>query len=309
MNGIVLFVGDVNVDLMMGGLKTPPAVDREVTCSSFNLTMGSSVVIAAANFAGLGGSAAAAGLAGDDEYGRFMISGMKERGIDTSLVHVTSDTGTGVTVNLIYENTRTQITYPGTIATFEDTSEIEAQIGKFAHFHFSGVYQQHKFRPKLAGLLKLIHAAGATASLDPQWDPLEQWEGLAEWLPLLDYFFVNEAEAASITGETDSSAAFSRLVATTPSPIEKLGSLGAMISLEGKPTIVPTYTVPVCDTTGAGDAFAAGVLYARLVKERDLYTSVRFANAVAARNCTEEGGINSCPTYDEILHFLESYSE
>ncbi|HUX51639.1 MAG TPA: carbohydrate kinase family protein [Spirochaetia bacterium] len=305
----VLFVGDINVDLMLGGLEMPPAIDREVTCASFALTMGSSIVITAANYSGLGGSAAVAGLVGDDDYGRFMIAGMNERSIDTSLVQTSHAVGTGVTVNLIYRETRTQITYPGTIATFEDISEIESRIGEYSHIHFSGVYQQHKFRPKIEGLLKLARASGATASLDPQWDPLEKWEFLETWLPYLEYFFVNEDEAISFTREREPDQAIARLSGMTQRPICKIGARGAILPVNGDTVIIPTYEVPIHDTTGAGDAFAAGVLYARLEKGMGLAESVRFANAVAARNCTEEGGVNSCPTFDEINHFMETRGE
>lgn len=305
----VLFIGDINVDLMMGGLETLPVVDREVTASSFSLTMGSSVVITAANFAGLGGSAAVAGLAGSDDYGRFMIEGMKARGIDTDLVQQTDETGTGVTVNLIYRDTRTQITYPGTIATFEDTAEIEAKLGRYDHVHLSGVYQQHRFRPKIKAFLELVHQSGATTSLDPQWDPAERWELLRDWLPLLDYFFVNEDEAISITGEKDAEHALMGLSKSTARPICKVGGRGALAIADGRLAELPAYRVTIRDTTGAGDAFAAGVLFAQLEKGMDPIESVRFANAVAARNCTKEGGINSCPSFDEIIHFMETNGE
>ncbi len=310
MNNTVLFVGDINVDLMMGGLESPPAVDREVTCATLALTMGSSVVIAAANYAGLGGSAAVAGLSGDDEYGRFMMAGMKERGLDTSLVQVSHEVGTGLTVNLIFDQTRTQITYPGTIATFEDISAIEANIDRYAHFHFSGVYQQHRFRPQLTALLEMIRDSGATASLDPQWDSSEKWEMIEEWLPLLTYFFVNEDEATSITGTASVADAFERLKTLTACPICKLGARGAIFAdADGATRTTPSFGVDVHDTTGAGDAFAAGVLFGGIERGMGLEESVRFANAVAARNCTEEGGINSCPSYEEITRFLENYSE
>lgn len=305
----LLFIGDVNVDLMLGGLESPPLIDREVTCSSFAVTMGSSVVITAANYAGLGGAAFVAGLAGRDEYGDFMIDAMKARGIDTTLVQTTTETGTGVTVNLIYGDTRTQITYPGTIATFEDTADVEARLEQFSHFHFSGVYQQHKFRPKITDLLDLIHASGATASLDPQWDPREEWELLDQWLPRLDYFFVNEDEARSITGESDATRAVRRISESTPCPICKVGSAGAVVIQQDVELAVPTYRVTVTDTTGAGDAFAAGFLFARLEKDMELPESVQFANAVAAHNCMLAGGVNACPRFDEITRFMETHLE
>ena len=43
----VLYVGDINVDVMMGGLASFPMADKEITCDSFDVVMGSSAVIAA----------------------------------------------------------------------------------------------------------------------------------------------------------------------------------------------------------------------------------------------------------------------
>lgn len=305
----MLFIGDINVDLMLGGLASPPLIDREVTCSSFSLTMGSSVVITAANYAGLGGRSSVAGLAGRDDYGDYMMREMQARGLDTSLVQRTSEERTGVTVNLIHASTRTQITYPGTIATFEDTAEIEKRIGEFDHAHFSGVYQQHRFRPHLTRLLDLLHEAGVTTSLDPQWDPREEWELLERWLPRLDYFFVNRDEACSITGQEDPTQALRELAESTACPICKVGEAGALLFDGPRCVTVPPYPVSIRDTTGAGDAFAAGFLYARLERQTEMVDAVRFANAAAARNCTMEGGVNSCPPYEEIQRFMETHSE
>jgi len=38
----VLFVGEINMDIIMGGLPSLPVTGREITCVSFDLTMGSS---------------------------------------------------------------------------------------------------------------------------------------------------------------------------------------------------------------------------------------------------------------------------
>ena len=50
----VLFVGDINVDIIMGGLASLPVVDREISYERFEITMGSSAVFAACTYACLG---------------------------------------------------------------------------------------------------------------------------------------------------------------------------------------------------------------------------------------------------------------
>jgi sugar/nucleoside kinase (ribokinase family) len=303
----VLFVGDINVDLMASGLESLPMVDREITCDSFSIGMGSSAVIAAANYRGLGGSAAVAGLRGDDDYGRFMAEQMEAHGIDISLVQTTREASTGVTINLIHKGTRTQITYAGAIAAFGDTSGIERRIREFAHVHFSGPYQQHALRPRLARLLRIVKEAGVGASLDPQWDATECWEHMDEWLRLVDYFFANRDEALSITRAHSESEAIQILRGRTSCPLVKLGDQGALVWTGDQAVRVPPIDIDLRDTTGAGDAFAAGFLYGRIELGRSLEQSARLANAVAARNCTMEGGVNACPPLVDIQRFAEEH--
>lgn len=68
---------------------------------------------------------------------------------------------------------------------------------------------------------------------------------------------------------------------------------------------VPAFDVPVTDTTGAGDAFTAGLIHARMLADLDLRAVGRFAHAVAALNCTSTGAHTGSPTLSEVEAFLE----
>lgn len=285
----------------MGGLESPPVLDREIRCSSFELALGSSAVISACAYASLGGSARLAGLAGQDDYGEFMLRGLEEFGVDTSLVERTSSVRTGVTVNLVYGSTRTQITYPGAIEQFDGSQLTAAAFDGLQHVHFAGIYQQTKLRSRLTHLLKLAVERGITTSLDPQWDATGRWEGMQEWLPLLSYLFVNEQEACSIAGVTTAEEAAERLARLTSCPLVKAGARGAYAILGGRVTRVPTYKVHVVDTVGAGDCFNAGFLYAVIEDAADLLTIVAFANATAARSCEFAGGTAARSTRADVL--------
>ncbi len=300
----VLFIGDINVDVMMGGMESLPIVDREVTCKTFDVVMGASTVICACAYRCLGGQVAFAGLAGNDDYGDFMLRGLREFGIDTGLVKRTSEVRTGVTVNLIYENTRTQVTYAGTIAAFEGP-DLDASVFRgFGHIHCAGVYLQTRFKPRITALLKLARSLGVSTSLDPQWDATENWQYMDEWLPLLTYLFVNQDEAISIAKASSLTKACQWLAARTHCPLIKTGKDGALVWTGNAVQSVPTRQVEVVDTTGAGDSFDAGFLFATLEKKMDLLAAVQFANAVAARSCTFVGGVNARSTYEDIVRFL-----
>ena len=300
----VLFVGDINVDIILGGLESPPIVDREITCSSYDLTLGSTAVICACAYASLGGSASFIGLAGNDEHGDFMLHEMEGFGINTRSVRRTDTVRTGVTVNLIHRDSRTQVTFPGTIAEF-DGADLGADLLRgFDHIHFAGPYQQTKLKPHIGRLLADATQRGMTTSVDPQWDAEERWEHMGEWLPHMSYLFVNEAEACSIAGTKDPQAAVRTLAGQTRCPIVKTGKNGCRVFLGDAPLEVPTCTISIVDSTGAGDSFDAGFLFAVLEKGLETLEACAFANAVGTRSCLFVGGVNARSTYEDIIHFI-----
>ncbi len=299
----VLFIGDINVDIIMGGLESQPLIDREIGCSSYQVAPGSTAVIAACSYATLGGNASFSGLAGEDEHGRFMLQAIAGFGVETELIRTTATVNTGVTVNLIHQETRTQITYPGTIAEF-DGQGIEGHLAGFDHLHFAGPYQQTKLRPRITALLQAASEAQVTVSLDPQWDARERWEHLPEWLPLLSYLFVNEAEAQSITSHATTEKALEALASQTTCPIVKAGRSGCYAYLEGRVAQVPTRAIRIVDSTGAGDCFDAGFLFCRLEKRMNLLEACRFACAMGTRSCLYVGGLAAPATYTQVIDFL-----
>jgi len=301
----VLFIGDINVDVMMGGMASLPVVDREVTCQSYDVVMGASTVLCACAYRSLGGEAAMVGLVGQDEYGDFMLRGLAGFGIATGLVKRTDRVRTGVTVNLIYESTRTQVTYPGTIAAFEGPDLEEAVFHGFDHIHCGGVYLQTSFKPRITALLELARKLGLTTSLDPQWDSTEQWQYMDEWMPLLTWLFVNQDEALSISKVASVEEACRWLAGRTHCPLVKLGKDGALIWNGEQAQAVRSWPVEVVDTTGAGDSFDAGFLYATLEKRMAPAEAGRFATAVAARSCMFVGGVNARSRYEDMLRFME----
>jgi ribokinase len=80
-----------------------------------------------------------------------------------------------------------------------------------------------------------------------------------------DLLLPNASEATALTGEPDPERAALRLAESVPEVVVKLGELGALWT-DGRETRhvdAPSVATPI-DTTGAGDAFAAGLLAARL---------------------------------------------
>lgn len=86
----------------------------------------------------------------------------------------------------------------------------------------------------------------------------------------------------------------------------KMGEQGAYALGEGqKGLFLPACMVPVVDSTGAGDAFNAG-LAVSMVKGMDLIASARFAVAVGALSAIRKGAQPSMPSLEEVEEFLRA---
>jgi 5-dehydro-2-deoxygluconokinase len=88
--------------------------------------------------------------------------------------------------------------------------------------------------------------------------------------------------------------------------IVKRGERGSSVFLhDGTVTNAPGFRVDVVNVLGAGDAFAAGVIYGYL-QGWDWYKSCRMGNACGAILVTKHGCANFNPTLKEAMRFIES---
>jgi sugar/nucleoside kinase (ribokinase family) len=137
------------------------------------------------------------------------------------------------------------------------------------------------------GVLKMVGATnsrGIPIIFDPatvggmQGVPVEE---ILSWCALMDTVIMNEEEAIYLSELSDCEAALNFFVELTPRAIIKRGSAGA-IGLErgGQIISVAAHTSAVVDTTGAGDAFAAGFIDA-FTGRRDFSYAMERASAVA----------------------------
>jgi sugar/nucleoside kinase (ribokinase family) len=82
----------------------------------------------------------------------------------------------------------------------------------------------------------------------------------------------------------------------------KLGDEGCYVTNGKEEHKIPGLTVPVVDTTGAGDAFCAGFLYGQL-KNKSLLECGKIGNFVASR-CVEKMGARQGLPYANDLELL-----
>jgi len=122
----------------------------------------------------------------------------------------------------------------------------------------------------------------------------------------LDGQFLPAAIQAAATHLDDPQAAARELLAQGPELlIVTQGERGCQVWTPEEHFQVPAFPVEVVDTTGAGDAFHGGFLYAML-QGWDLRRVALFANAVASLNCQTLGGQRGLPTLTRVEELLET---
>ena len=296
----ILFAGDGNIDFQMTGLSAPPQLDKEVLCTGFTAAIGGSTTICAAAYATLGGNASFCGLLGDDENGRLMERMLRGAGVELDLLRFTRERSTGVTVNLVHRRHENAGHLSRDPHHVDETDTILPALGGFSHIHLSGVYPLARFLPRITEVLAAARGAGLTTSVTTQWDQLQRWAHLSEWLPHLSWLFVNEEEALSITKKADVAAAWRDLASRTACPLITMGAAG--VFADGR--LSPSFRVEVRDTTGAGDTFAAAFLYAAKEKSMSFETAVRFGCAAAAVCCTFTGGVSPELRFGRVMELM-----
>jgi len=104
------------------------------------------------------------------------------------------------------------------------------------------------------------------------------------WLPLMNVLLLNEEEAIYLSGHSDIELALDELLQKSETVVIKRGSHGAVGKSRGGESIsVPAIPVDVVDTTGAGDAFAAGFI-SHFTTHHDLTRALLAGVEIAALN-------------------------
>jgi len=261
----VLVVGDVNVDIVIGGMAVLPALGTEELGEEFDFRGGGSSGNCAVALARIGVRTAFMGLLGKDPFGDFLVDNMRTLGVGTEYIRRTDRVKSGVTVSLSLAHDRAFATYLGTLgALCYDDLELGA-LAHARHLHLGSYYLLQGMRGSYCRLFEQAKRAGLSTSLDLGWDPAQKWNGeLPELLRWVDVFLPNQEEAMHVTDAPDPLAALAILADQVPVAVVKMGAQGAAAAQGRQSWQQPAWPVAVKDTTALGDCFNAGFLRAWL---------------------------------------------
>jgi sugar/nucleoside kinase (ribokinase family) len=297
----LVVLGDCNPDLLVAGAVEPEFGQVERIVDDAELVIGGSAAITACGAARLGLRTGLIGVVGNDFLGRFMREAVAEAGVDLSGISVDGRHRTGISVVLVRGDDRAILTALGTIPELSEEVVDRALLRAARHVHVSSYFLQHRLRAELPALLRDAKSAGATASIDPNWDPREEWDGgLLEALRDADLLFANAEEVRRIAGEDDVETAARKLAERGPQVVVKLGPDGALAVHGADVVRAPALRVDVADTVGAGDSFDAGFL-AGVLSGRSPEESLALACACGSLSTRAAGGTAAQPTLAEAI--------
>lgn len=290
----VMTFADVCADLIVTG-NVRPRFRQVEQFVNYSLQIGGSGAIFAAQMARLGGSTALLGWLGRDVFGEYVYAELKKTGIDVTRLKLHEEAQTCLGLALSEPNDRAILTHLGALnaATPDDLDPDLLQLCR--HWHIAGYFLLPHLQPAWKTWLELCRAKGVTTSLDTNWDPSERWLGVLELLPLIDVFLPNEAEALSISDQPDAYVAAQMLSDYGPLVVVKRGAEGAL-AIKGweqhelHASESPFRPARIIDTTGAGDNFDAGFLYAWL-RHEEIQACLNLAHRCAVSSLEFPGGI------------------
>ena len=246
----------------------------------------------------LGVTTALVGRIGTDDSAGLITHTWDRVGLNYSYVQRDPQLQTGVSVGLVDQQHQPRFVHtPGAnkLLSAEDLRVAEfAKRGTRAihiagYFVLPGLLDEYLQMP-----LCEARAHGIMTSLDVVRSPnMDNPQFLWPVMPCLDVFLCNAQEALRLTGEKEYTTAAKKLLSYGPQVvIVKLGALGCWVESNDISMLVPGISVDVVDTTGAGDAFAAGLI-AALLQAADLKSACHAANQAGARIAADYGCISA----------------
>ncbi|MGE5447899.1 MAG: adenosine kinase [Bacteroidales bacterium] len=251
----------------------------------------------------LGGSCGYIGKISDDEMGRFFVSDFKANNIDTHFFY--SATGTGHATGLISKDSeRTFGTYLGAaleLVPEEMTPQIFSQYGIL---HIEGyLVQNHAL---IEAAMKTAKENGLLVSIDmASFNIVEQNLEFLHTLvrDYVDIVFANEEEALAFTGQNPLDALES-IAQMCNIAVVKLGAQGSVIKTGERVIRIDAIPANSIDTTGAGDIYASGFLYA-LTQNLDLEVAGKIGSLLAANVVEVMGAKIPERTWERLLPQIE----
>ncbi len=238
------------------------------------------------------------GRVGDDLIGRYLVGYAESLGFDylnvradrarnTTLAFVELGAGGERRFSFFRKNTADHALPP-------EAAEEIARAANIVHIG-SLPLSEEDGRAFADKAIELAHAYGKKVSFDVNYrDDLFENEGqaadiYAKYIALADIVKLSEEEIEMFSCARSAEEMLQELAGENKTVFLTLGAAGSMACRGGKIFSQPSIEVKPVDTTGAGDAFMAGVLFALGQGETDMNIVLRTGNVCGALTAARRG--------------------
>jgi sugar/nucleoside kinase (ribokinase family) len=287
---VILSVGDLLLDVLL-----LPELQEEEQRAGIAVRGGGSAANTAAWVEHLGYPTRFVGCVGDDPLGAMLRSELRDAGVQTAVRTVAGAETGCVAVGVTPAGERVMRSARGANEALSPGDIRRAASPDLAAVHLTGYALLGPYGLELleaAG--ETARAAGALLSFDPSSRGVVNRFGSERLLEDIrrlgvDLLLPSRPEAEALTGTAGAAEAALGLATFARMAVVKDGERGAAVSAGGETQEVPTEPVRPVDSTGAGDAFNAGLLVG-LVRGAGLGEACAFAHTVARDAISRYGG-------------------
>ncbi len=299
------------------GLILGPAHQRIECAQTATLSIAGAESNVAIGLARLGHQCHFHSALGDDPYGERIIRTLRAEQVDVSNVRTVPGEVTGLITRNCYPWREPDVFYHRRISAFSSHCEKVADTVEFSPrdvFFTTGITMAlgPSALKAVAQLIKRARQSGAIVCFDVNyrqklWDDETFRQSLSPLLPQIDLLFLSREEGKTLTRQISLPEVANWILQRGAAEvIVKAGSKGAwhfasrQTRLHGKPFRLPM----VVDPIGAGDAFNAGFLSARVEGQPEV-ECLRSGNALGALVCLTPGDWESLPSRKEMRSFMK----
>ncbi|MCR5207149.1 MAG: carbohydrate kinase family protein [Eubacterium sp.] len=292
--------GSLNIDLLYSGMERIPDVGEELFSKDFSIQLGGGIPATLINLSRLGIKTRLITQLGEDMLSGFAKNELEKAGAEYRNVYCGSGIPLTVTSAVILEDDRTFFSYSGYTepdGKMEDEFFNNAKGAKIVLMQVGGYLDVYK----------KLRENGSILVLDTGWDDSMSFETYSDYLDIADYYTPNRKEALKITGASTVDDAADILKKYFDRVIVKLDRDGCL-GIDGEEKfIVPEISEFVnVDSTGAGDAFLAGLCYG-IYHGFSLRESVLYGNITGGKAVTAVGALGAYLNEKELLEAAERY--
>ncbi len=281
---MIVCLGDLILDVLVRRVGLP-SVHSAV--ENIAVTAGGAAANTAAWLAREGESVGFVGVAGTDFAGDMLVEELTRRGIVCAVTR-SHDRPSGVLLLESGSDGRARATARrGANDDFRLDAEQAALLSKASWLHIAAyAFFSESARPHVLEAARLARAAGAKISLDLGAPHLVSHIGVGEYLELVratraNVLLANEIEASLLAEQGHD--ALDTMAKLAPIAVLKRGASGCSVRSHERRFDVEAVAIDEIDATGAGDAFAAGLIHA-LRANVDLHGAV-YAGCVLGAHC------------------------